>query len=105
RVRGALMAAIHSETNNIEGFPAFFAAGSDADRLAEPAVQSAVDAREEACRQALVVLQHDELVREASEFRSHGLLIPALRQWFNMNAYSGGKARQQKRRPQGRLFV
>src|SRR3546814_19958061 len=72
RVRGALMAAVHSGSNNIEGFPAIVAAGGDADRLAKPAVQGAVDAREEACRQALVVLQHDELVREASEFRSHG---------------------------------
>ncbi|MCJ8519932.1 hypothetical protein ABID21_002781 [Pseudorhizobium tarimense] len=43
--------------------------------LAKSAVQSAGDAREEACRQTLMVLQHDELVREASEFRSHGVVF------------------------------
>ncbi len=30
------------------------------------------DAREEACRQTLVVLQHINILRETSEFRSHG---------------------------------
>ncbi|MET0170889.1 MAG: hypothetical protein ABW206_00610 [Agrobacterium vaccinii] len=31
--------------------------------------------REEACRQTLVILQHENILRETSEFRSHASLI------------------------------
>ncbi len=50
---------------------------------AKSAVQSTEDTREEARRQTLVVLQHDELVREASEFRSHARTLPVLGAPFN----------------------
>lgn len=42
------------------------------------------NAREEPCRQTLVVLQHINILRETSEFRSHGNLhsrSPVLRQY------------------------
>lgn len=37
-------------------------------RSAKSAAKRPGDAREETCRQTLVVLQHDNLFREASEF-------------------------------------
>jgi len=38
-------------------------------------IQRAGNIREKACRQTLVVLQHENVLRETSEFRSHASLI------------------------------
>ncbi|WP_205910455.1 hypothetical protein [Rhizobium sp. FY34] len=63
------MAAIHlmSKVNGIVWSAAALPVrhGSGATKSA---VQSAGNAREKACRQTLMVLQHDKLVRKASEF-------------------------------------
>lgn len=37
------------------------------------------NARKETCRKTLVVLQHEYVRRETSEFRSHGCLIPVFK--------------------------
>jgi hypothetical protein len=46
------------------------------------AVERPGQAREETCRQTLMILQHENILRETSEFRSHGhfisRLLPAL---------------------------
>lgn len=41
-------------------------------RSAKSAAKRPGDAREETCRQTLVVLQHKNFLGETSEFRSHG---------------------------------
>lgn len=64
------MAAIHLVLENMRFVnPAASAAGRFRMCSGAPksAVQSAGNAREKACRQTLVVLQHDKLVRKASE--------------------------------------
>ncbi len=65
---------------------------------AKSAVESAGYGCEEACRQTLVVLQHDKFVREASEFRSHGRSITSFlegRQLLRLGAH-GTSDRQLK---------